>query len=330
MGCRTGSAIRLTGVTPQVRPDNAVALADQAILELLAYLRETSYRFVTPNRGVHAWVRQREHASSEDLLRDVFGWLRPVEPGGLPQRLEKALLDADLLCAGGDRLSSCIRVSSVGDLLFVHSAPEAGRDAVFLGPDSYRYARFLRQALSGLTPAARALDIGVGAGVGALTLLADGLAREVTGVDVNPEALRLARLNALHADLPLKTEYGSGVPIEGEGYDLIVANPPFIAGDNGATYRDGGDSYGSRLALEWSKASLDRLKEGGRFVLYTGAPVVRGVDLVRDGLAQQAQGAGMVLTYDEIDPDIFGSLIRTKAYRDVERIAAIGAVISRP
>lgn len=305
-------------------------MADEAILDLLAHLRVESYRFVTPNRGVHAWVRQRANASSEDLLRDVFGWLRPVEPGLLSQRLESALLDADLLRANGGRLSSCIRVSTVGDLLFVHSAPEAGRDAVFLGPDSYRYARFLRQSLKGLAPAARALDIGVGAGVGALTLLADGLAADVTGVDVNPEALRFARLNAVHAGLPLKAEERSGVPSEGDGYDLIVANPPFIAGDGGATYRDGGDAYGSRLALDWSKAGLERLKEGGRFLLYTGAPVVRGVDMVRDGLVQQAKRAGMVLTYDEIDPDIFGSLIRTKAYREVERIAAIGAVISRP
>ncbi len=304
------------------------AAVDQAILGLLAHLRRETYRFVTPNRSTHRRVRERRAASREDLLRDVFGWVRPAAPGMLPRDLEQSLFEAGLLTLSQGSLTSRIRVSSIDDLLLVHSAPEAGQDAVFLGPDSYRYARFLRQTLSGLPPARTAIDIGVGAGVGALTLLAHRLATDVSGTDVNPLALRYAELNALHAALALRPRLADGLPSGPDRYDLIIANPPFIAGQTGAIYKDGGDDCGSGVALQWTKVGLDRLNEGGHLILYTGAPIVRGVDLVKEALSDQVQRAGLSLTYEEIDPDIFGGLLGTESYRTVERIAAIGAVVS--
>lgn len=308
--------------------DLSIASADEAILRLLGHLRDHKYRFITPTRSVHALVRRRRDASTEDALRDVFGWVRRVPPGVLPMALEQSLLDAELLIPVAGKLLSRIRVSSVGDMLLAHSDPDVGRDAVFLGPDSYRYARFLHQVLADRPPADHALDIGVGAGAGGLTLLHHHLARRVTGTDINPEALRFAGLNARHAGLALETDGSSGLPSTADRYDLIVANPPFISGDNGATYRDGGGDYGSQLALEWASASLERLTPGGRFILYTGAPVVGGVDRVRQALGGQAERAAMSLTYEEIDPDIFGGLLHTEAYSNVERIAAVGAVIT--
>jgi hypothetical protein len=302
---------------------------DVAIASLLVHLQGASYRFVATNRSSHSVVRQRRDAEARHLLRDAFGWLRPFRAGILPGELEAALLSDGLISQGrNDWLVSRIRVSSVGDLLFAHSPPGANRSAVFLGPDSYRYARFLRQTLAGSPAAGRALDIGVGAGVGALTLLRAGLATDVTGSDVNPHALRLARLNAEHAGLPLKTTQCSGLPSGAHPYDLIVANPPFIAGQDGAIYRDGGALHGAALSLEWARASLARLAEGGRFLLYTGAPVVDGTDLVREALEEMTKREGLLLDYDEIDPDIFGSSLKLEAYRDVERIAAVGAVVT--
>lgn len=304
------------------------AALDEAVLALLAHLEAQDYRFVTPNRGTHALVRRRADLAGADLLRDVFGWVRAFPSGALPRELEEVLLTSDLLERRDGLFRSRLRVSRVGELLFAHSAPDADKSAVFLGPDSYRYARLLRQSLAGLPPAPRALDIGVGAGVGALTLLANRFARRVVGSDVNPLALRLARLNARHAGLGLEPVLCSGLPARPDRFDLIIANPPFIAGDGGVTYRDGGDLYGAALAIEWARTGVARLAEGGRFLLYTGAPVVAGVDLVRETLATLASAQGLRLSYDEIDPDIFGTSLKLPAYHDVERIAAVGAVIS--
>ena len=262
-------------------------------------------------------------------MRDVFGWVRPFASGQLPDRLERLLQEAGLLTASGGQLLSRLRVGRVGEILYAHSAPgAAGESAVFLGPDSYRFARFLRQTLAGTSIAGRALDIGVGAGVGGLTLLSCGFAKDVVGSDVNPAALRLAGLNAAHAGLSLQTRLCSGPPGAPETFDLIVANPPFIAGASGATYRDGGDLHGAALALGWLRAGVDRLAPGGRFILYTGAPVVEGEDLVRTALEDLARRRGLTLSYEEIDPDIFSSSLRSPAYGDVERIAAVGAVLT--
>ena len=73
---------------------------------------------------------------------------------------------------------------------------------------------------------------------------------------------------------------------------------------------------------------MPRLTDGGWFILYTGSAIVRGEDRVRDALQALASGAGMTLSYEEIDPDIFGGTLNLPAYGEVERIAAVGAVIS--
>jgi SAM-dependent methyltransferase len=300
-------------------PAGAGGLAfEEAVLGLLGHLSAHAYHFITPHRSTHALIRGRRAAEPTTLLRDVFGWARPFERDDLPSPLHDLLEAAGLVepCAEGFR--SRVRVSSVGDLLFAHSAPSAGKSA-----------RFLRHALGNAPPARRALDIGAGAGVGALTLLNCGLTERAVAVDVNPEALAFAALNARHARLPLGTVLGAGVPSTGEAFDLIVANPPFIAGKNAPTYSDGGGLYGAALSLEWACQSLAALTEGGRMVLYTGAPILEGVDLVREALTDMAGRSGFRLSYDEIDPDIFGASLKRSEYEDVERIAAVGAILYR-
>ena len=69
---------------------------------------------------------------------------------------------------------------------------------------------------------------------------------------------------------------------------------------------------------------------GGRFLLYTGSAIVAGRDGVREALAALAEARGLGLVYEEIDPDVFGGMLRQDAYRDVERIAAVGAVLTAP
>lgn len=301
--------------------------ADAALLALLDHLKGAGYAFVTPTPSTHALVRRRSAASDEDLLRDVFGWVRPFRAEQMPAEVLVWMQAAEILHEDEGGLVSRLRVSTLDDRLHLHSAPTSDNDAVFLGPDSYRYVRLLRQE----APRAaydRALDIGVGAGAGALALLAMRPEAEVWGSDVNPLALRLAALNAAHGGLNLRTVQASGLPDAPERFDLIIANPPYIAGDVGKTYRDGGDDRGAALGLSWVRAGVERLAPGGRFILYTGAPIVRGRDIVRQALADLATQRELSLSYEEIDPDVFGNSLKASAYQDVERIAAVGAVLT--
>jgi hypothetical protein len=64
-------------------------------------------------------------------------------------------------------------------------------------------------------------------------------------------------------------------------------------------------------------------------LLYTGSAIVEGRDGLRAALERALPPLGCTLGWREIDPDIFGEQLALPAYRSVERIAAIGAVISR-
>jgi hypothetical protein len=41
------------------------------------------------------------------------------------------------------------------------------------------------------------------------------------------------------------------------------------------------------------------------------------------------KGLGLAMRYREIDPDVFGEELEMPAYRDVDRIALIAAIITR-
>ena len=300
-----------------------------ALRALVDHLRATSYRFITPTPATHSRVIRRPDKARARDLRDVFGWSLPFDGDLLPAALLRVLEDADVVVRSGHDLRAKVRVSSLGDDLFLHSAfPPAGHDAVFFGPDTYRFARFLEAASDG-REIGLAIDIGAGSGAGAAVLARCFRPHRLIATDVNPAALRLAAVNLAAAGIAAELQLADVLSGVDGPADLIVANPPFIAGDGDRTYRDGGDMHGARLSLDWALAGAGRLAGGGRVLLYTGSAIVEGRDPLRDALADRVDPADFSLDYAELDPDIFGDLLDAKAYQDVERIAAIGAVLTR-
>jgi methylase of polypeptide subunit release factors len=143
--------------------------------------------------------------------------------------------------------------------------------------------------------------------------------------------LSLAAVNAAAMGVRAHIQLSDGLASLPGPFDLIVSNPPYVAGQSGRTYKDGGDLHGARLALDWSAQAIERLAPGGAFVLYTGSAILDGgVDAFKQALgALVAATEGFTLSYEELDPDIFSGELRREAYADVERIAAVGAVIRR-
>jgi hypothetical protein len=241
-------------------------------------------------------------------LRDVFGWNLPFEPQLVGPRLLDLLKRGGLLHEVGNCLRSRVRVSSLGDDLFLHSAfPTDAPDAVFFGPDTYRFANFIREELKTAPAGGVVVDVGAGAGAGAIT------------------AARRGRPSRLGAEL-IRSNGLDGLDCRA---DLIVANPPFIAGSDGHTYRDGGARHGAQLSLDWALSAVDRLNPGGRLLLYTGSAIVDGEDRFHTALATQIDAGRARIGYRELDPDIFGGMLGSEAYADVERIAAVGVVLTR-
>ena len=76
--------------------------------------------------------------------------------------------------------------------------------------------------------APRILDVGVGSGAIALSLKDERPDARVTGVDLSPDALALARENAERLGLDVELRQGDGTAAATEGWDLVVANPPYV------------------------------------------------------------------------------------------------------
>lgn len=304
------------------------ASPDTAALEVLRLLKAQGYAFIMPTPATHRRVLDAREAPAANL-RDILGWSLPFTRDAPPEAVLKALTDADFLEPRGGRLHSKVRVSSLGDHLFLHSAfPPDAKDTVFFGPDTYRFADLVRETLEG-SRVDCLVEIGTGSGAGAVVAAEACKARRVIATDLNASALRLARINFAAAGLDVDLKLGCGLEPVTETPDVIIANPPYIADESGRTYRDGGDMHGARLSLDWALAGAEKLAAGGRFVLYTGAAIVDGRDALKAALQTRLDPARFTLAYRELDPDVFGEEVGTGAYEGVERIAAVGAVITR-
>lgn len=304
--------------------------ADAGLLRLLAELEEAGYDFVTPTPATHKRVIARPQMRRAADLRGIFGWSLPFASDLLSAGLFETLLSAGLLEREDGQFRSKVRVSRVRGALFVHSAfPTVGEDAVFLGPDSYRFVDFVRGALAGAGGAQRLVDIGGGAGAGALSVTDLVPGAKLTLLDINPVALRLAGVNARHAGIAVELVEGGSIETVSGPVDLAIANPPYVIDRSNRTYRDGGGMHGGELSLQWTLAAARRLVPGGRMLLYTGVAIVEGRDALRQALAVRLPALGCTLSYREIDPDIFGEELERPEYADVDRIAAVGAAIEK-
>ncbi len=302
--------------------------ADQALAGLLSRLGQVDYDFVTTTPATHRRLYRRRAEAGAGDFNDIFGWNLPFELDLLPPDLHALLELAGALEPCGPRFRCRYRVSRVGKDLFVHSGyPTEDKQAVFLGPDSYRFTRFVAANLP--LCADRLVDMGTGTGVGAICASRQMGGARIQLVDSNPEALRLARINAYAARLAVETFEADSIDAIAGGFDLFIANPPFIMDRKGLTYRDGGGMLGAQMSLDWTLAAVGRLRPGGRILLYTGSAIVGGRDALKEALSAELASRDCRLEYEEIDPDIFGEQLSADGYEQVERIAAVGAVVAR-
>lgn len=289
-------------------------------------LRQAGYRFITVTPATHRRINGRPGNERATDLRGVFGWSRPFDASLLAPELLAAMRDAGVLADAGELLRSTVRVSTLDDMLLLHSAwPVRDDDAVFFGPDTYRFIGALERAFAWLdTSPARALDIGCGTGAGALTVARTFPHAAVVGADVNLRALELAAVNVRLADTHNVTLCQSDLFADIEGdFDLIVSNPPFVLDPQSRTYRHGGGERGAELSRRIVEEGLARLRPGGSLMLYTGVAVSGPTDHFLETVRPVLEAQCERWQYEELDPDIFGGQLGEPGYEDVERIAAV-------
>ncbi len=133
----------------------------------------------------------------------------------------------------------------------------------------------------------RVLDIGTGSGNLAITVAHQNPRAQVTAVDLSPEALAVASRNAVRHHVAERIRFLSGdlfdpIP-DGESFDFILSNPPYIAREDLDGLPPGVRNYEPRVALDGGPGGFevfDRLVaqaanyliSGGHLILEIGAP----------------------------------------------------------
>jgi methylase of polypeptide subunit release factors len=172
-------------MTPSTKPEDA-------LLELGRALQASDYHFTTVTPATHERVNARAGNAWAKTLKDVLGWSRPFRAEILPPAVFELMTQAQVLAPHEDGWRALVRVSSLGEQLFFHSAfPTVESDAVFFGPDTYRFAGAIeRLFLTQRMQIRRAVDVCCGAGPGAVSVAKFCPHATIFGTDINPRELK--------------------------------------------------------------------------------------------------------------------------------------------
>jgi len=243
---------------------------------LLELLGAPAYAALARSETVPALRATRGDTPLEALVR-LFLLQQPVPYARVADVLpvEPCLESGWLARAGGDDVRATVDVRPYGgpggeDWFIVSDLGCAVGGAGGIGNKAEEVVLGVGGAsttLAGITvrtPVASALDLGTGSGIQALH--AAQHATRVTATDLNPRALHITALTLALSGAPAADlrEGSLFEPLEdGETYDLIVSNPPFVISPGARlTYRDGGMG-GDDLCRSVVQGAGDRLNEGG-------------------------------------------------------------------
>ena len=138
--------------------------------------------------------------------------------------------------------------------------------------------KVLSLALSFATP--RIADIGTGSGIIAVALAHKLPTAQITAIDCSAPALKVARANAERNGVADRIRFLDGdllAPIDGERFDFVVSNPPYVAEQDRATLAVEVRDFEPALALFAGSDGFDlyrRLIPGVRAALVPGGFLV--------------------------------------------------------
>lgn len=252
----------------------ALVAADFTYDRVAEVLGEEAHRALGRNETLPARRRTKDGSPVETLIR-LFLLQTPVERAAAEQALPELV---DRLCNAGLLEQSVGEVAAKTDCrpyatedrdLWIVSDLTPGLDgaAVRVVTEHVLGISSASTSLAQLTirePTGRALDLGTGCGVQALHLA--GHCDDVVATDVNPRALWMARLNAGLNEVAIDVREGSfWEPVQGERFDLIATNPPFVispATGERLVYRDSG-LPGDQVVEDIVRTAPDHLTHGG-------------------------------------------------------------------
>lgn len=183
---------------------------------------------------------------------------------------------------------------------------------VFTPPsDCYLLARTARE--QHLTAGARVLDVFTGSGALAISAALDGAA-SATAIDVSRRAVATVKINAALNGVKVRALRGDMIePVDGERFDLVLANPPYVPGasddlpDRGpARAWEGG--VNGRLLVDRFIGEVARVLAPGGSLLMVHSDLC-GEQETLDGLRNQGLEAAVM----KRETGGFGSIVSERA-----------------
>ncbi|NJD24836.1 MAG: peptide chain release factor N(5)-glutamine methyltransferase [Betaproteobacteria bacterium] len=127
----------------------------------------------------------------------------------------------------------------VGEAGFRGRVFQVSPDVLIPRPETEVLVELALARLDGIERA-RILDLGTGSGIVAITLALECPAARVVAVDLSAAAISVARTNAGRLGAVIDFRRGDWyAPVAGERFDLVVANPPYVAADDPHLARNG-------------------------------------------------------------------------------------------
>lgn len=247
-------------------PDREAAQAVGEFLRRLGYDGDLVTDLIGDDVAEREEVVVAERRLSESPVESVIRLLYlglPVEERKIEPTVGEALLTIGIVSRAGGKLVPHGRIVPVDDVLLASDG--FTRDAED-PPDYVATYTPTARTCDLLTPrprVRRALDVGTGSGIHAL--LAARHAKHVVAIDVNPRALAYTELNAgLNGLDNIECRRGSFFePVDGETYDLITCNAPFVVSPESRwAYRDSG-FRGDDVTAHVVAEAAAHLAEGG-------------------------------------------------------------------
>jgi release factor glutamine methyltransferase len=213
-----------------------------------------------------AWGRSRlNHQSSsagldaERLLAHCAGIARSVVIA-FPER-ELPADAAACYRAAIERRASGEPLAYITGVREFYSLPlQISADVLVPRPETELLVDAALKCLKDASPQAAALELGTGSGAVAIALQRTLPALRLTAVDVDSKALAIAAANAKRLGCPIRFLISDWFQALGaETFDLVVANPPYVA--SGDAHFDSALGFEPRLALDGGKDGLEAYRQ---------------------------------------------------------------------
>lgn len=164
-----------------------------------------------------------------------------------------------------------------------------------------------------LTVGARVLDVFTGSGALAISAALDGAAA-ATAVDISRRAVASVKINARLNGVRVRALRGDlFAPVDGERFDLVLANPPYVPGDS-----DELPAHGSARAWEGGidgRLLVDRFcAEVGRVLAAGGSALMVHSELTgQDATLEAFAAAGLDAAVVARHQGAFGEIVTARA-----------------